>query len=156
MGFILGFMPDTDQNIKHLKTGSRDCKKICGKCVAHVIFQECFPCMRGAPQRGFSLAIFLISSRVSESSEGRPAPFFRDLYAQNSLNPFLCQRITVSGFTTTRTLFQSFQNLDKNTQKSRSLSLIFGRLFFCFIIASCWRRARFSMRRFLSRDSNKI
>ena len=43
----------------------------------------------------------------------RPGPFFRDLYAQNSLNPFLCQLITVSGFTTMRTFFKSFQSLDK-------------------------------------------
>ncbi len=42
--------------------------------------------MRGAPQRGFALAIFLISLRVSESIEGRPGPFFR-YSTQNSNGP---------------------------------------------------------------------
>ena len=53
------------------------------------------------------------------------APGYSDI-----LNPFLYQRITVSGFTTMRKLFRSFRNLDKNTRKTRSMSLIFGRFVF--------------------------
>ncbi len=113
------------------------------------------PCIRGAPHSGFALAISRMSLRISGSSEGLPTFLFLDLNVQNSLNPFLCQRITVSGFTTIRTFFQSFQTRDKNTQKILSLILISGRLTCCFIIANCWRRARFSMKRFLSLEINK-
>ena len=114
------------------------------------------PCIRGAPQRGFALAISWMSLRISGAIKGLPARRFLDLNVQNSLKPFLCKRITVSGFTTIKTLFQSFQILDKNTQKIRSLILIFGRLTCCFIIASCWRSARFSMRRFFLIEIKKM
>ena len=40
------------------------------------------------------------SLRISGAIDGLPTRRFRDLNVQNSLKPFLCQRITVSGFTT--------------------------------------------------------
>ena len=43
------------------------------------------------------LAISSMSLRISESMDGRPVLLFFDLNRQKSLNPFRCQRITVSG-----------------------------------------------------------
>jgi hypothetical protein len=40
-----GFMSDNDQYMQHLKTCCRHLEKINGKCVEHVIFQECSPCL---------------------------------------------------------------------------------------------------------------
>ena len=93
------------------------------------------PCILGAPQSRFSFAIFSMIFRISGSTGDRPGPLFLDLYRQNSLNPFLCQRITVSGFTTINTSCQSFHKQDRNTQNIRSLVRIFGRLMDCFMVS---------------------
>jgi hypothetical protein len=44
-------------------------------------------------------ATISVSFRISGSTGDHYGPLFLDLYSQNSLNPFLFQRITVSGFT---------------------------------------------------------
>ena len=85
------------------------------------------PWIRGAPHNGFVLAISSMSFLVSGSNGGLPDPFFRDLNLQNSLNPFLCQRITVSGWTTIKAFLQLFHLLDRIIQNIRSLVRILGR-----------------------------
>ncbi len=57
------------------------------------------PCIRGAPQSGFILAISMMSFLIFKSIGRLPQPLCLDLYLQNNLNPCLCHRITVSGFT---------------------------------------------------------
>jgi len=114
------------------------------------------PCIRGVPQSGFDFAISLVRFLILESMHGLPGPRFRDLYVQNSLNPFLCHRITVSGFTTIRASRQSFQKRESKIQKTRSLLRIFGRLTDCFMMDSCWRSTRFSIMSILFNLSIKI
>ena len=77
------------------------------------------PCTRGAPQRGLALLMFRISSRISGATLGRPGLRRRLFQVQYRLNPQRCQRMTVSGFTMTRTLFQSVQILRNSTPKTR-------------------------------------
>ena len=81
---------------------------------------------------------------LAELIGGRPGPLRRDLNLQNSLKPFLCQRTTVSGLTTIKTCRQLLQKRERITQKRRSLARSCGRLADRFIVASCWRSARFS------------
>ncbi len=54
------------------------------------------PCIRGAPQNGFALAMSRTSFRISGEIGGFPGPLRRDLKRQNSLNPCLCHPTTVS------------------------------------------------------------
>ena len=102
------------------------------------------PWMRGAPQSGLAFAISMTSFRISWSIGGLPSTLFRDLCVQYSLNPFLCQWMTVSGCTMIREDFHPDQIFDSQTQKMRSRLRILG----CFIdllnTASCCRNARFS------------
>ena len=63
---------------------------------------------------------------------------------QYRLNPQRCQRMTVSGFTMTRTLSQSVQILRNSTQNSRSTFESRGRFTERRRTASCCRRATFS------------
>ena len=78
------------------------------------------PCTRGAPQRWLALLMFRISSRISGATPGRPGLRLRLFQVQYRLNPQRCQRMTVLGFTMTRTLSQSVQILRNSTQNSRS------------------------------------
>ena len=78
------------------------------------------PCTRGAPQRGLALLMFRINSRISGATPGRPGLRRRLFQVQYRLNPQRCQRMTVSGFTMTRTLSQSVQILRNSTQNPRS------------------------------------
>src|SRR6185369_8347074 len=59
---------------------------------------------RSSPQVGFSRTICTTSLRISFRRRGLPA---RDFHLQNSLKPFQCQRINVSGLTITNASFQS-------------------------------------------------
>ena len=56
------------------------------------------------PRRGLALLMFRISSRISGATLGRPGLRRRLFQVQYRLNPQRCQRMTVSGFTMTRTL----------------------------------------------------
>ena len=102
------------------------------------------PCMRGAPQRGLALLMFRISSRISGATPGRPGLRRRLFQVQYRLNPQRCQRMTVSGFTMTRTLSQSVQILRNSTQNSRSTFESRSRFTERWRTASCCRRATFS------------
>ena len=65
---------------------------------------------------GLALLMFRISSRISGATLGRPGLRRRLFQVQYRLNPQRCQRMTVSGFTMTRTLSQSVQILRNSTQ----------------------------------------
>jgi len=102
------------------------------------------PWILGAPQRGFSLDILLIRSRISRVTFGRPR-FLRRLFnRQKSLNPLRCQEITVPGLTTTSTWAQSRHILERKTQNSRSVFVNRGRLIVRPRMANCCLSARFS------------
>ena len=102
------------------------------------------PCTRGTPQRGLALLMFRISSRISGATPGRPSLRRRLFQVQYRLNPQRCQRMTVSGFTMTRTLSQLVQILRNSTQNSRSTFESRGRFTERRRTASCCRRATFS------------
>ena len=102
------------------------------------------PWILGAPQSELAFAILRIRSRISGLTGGRPGPLRRDLILQNSLKPFLCQRTTVSGLTTIKACRQLLQKRERIIQKRRSLARSCGHLADRFIVASCWRSARFS------------
>ena len=102
------------------------------------------PCTRGAPQRGLALLMFRISSRISGATPGRPGLRRRLFQVQYRLNPQRCQRMTVSGFTMTRTLSQSVQILRNSTQNPRSTFERRGRFTERRRMAICCRRATFS------------
>ena len=102
------------------------------------------PCTRGAPQRGLALLMFRISSRISGATPGPPGLRRRLFQVQYRLNPQRCQRMTVSGFTMTRTLSQSVQILRNSTQNPRSTFESRGRFTERRRTASCCRRATFS------------
>ena len=102
------------------------------------------PCTRGAPQSGLALLMFRISSRISGATPGRPGLRRRLFQVQYRLNPQRCQRMTVSGFTMTRTLSQSVQILRNSTQNPRSAFESRGRFTERRSTASCCRRATFS------------
>jgi len=55
-----------------------------------------------SPQVGFSLAIWRINAWMFFGSRGLPPG--RDFHRQNRRNPLRCQRISVSGLTTTKAL----------------------------------------------------
>jgi hypothetical protein len=105
------------------------------------------PCTRGAPHRMLAFAILRMSSRISRSFPGRPGRLLRDRRVQYAANLFRCQRTTVSGFTMTNVSLQRDQARDKSSQKTRSALRSLGRGCCRFMIASCWRRARFSRAR---------
>ena len=105
------------------------------------------PWILGAPQSGLAFAILRTRSRISRLIGGRPGPLRRDLNFQNSLKPFRCHRMTVSGLTTINGSCQLLQNRESKIQKRRSKFRSRGRLADRFIMATCWRSARFSRAR---------
>ena len=70
-----------------------------------------------------------------------------DFQVQYLRKPSRCQRTTVSGRTTTRTPLHRGHRRRSATQKTRSAVRILGRGRLAVRIASCWRSARFSIRR---------
>lgn len=98
----------------------------------------------GVPQVGFSRDMRRINRRISASVRGLPTLPFRDFHRQYSLKPCLCQRITVSGCTMTRTERQFGQIRDSQAQKIRPRLRKRGRFDCCRKAASCWRSARLS------------
>ena len=84
---------------------------------------------------------------LRSTSVGRP--FGRDFQRQNSRNPFLCQRMSVSGLTTMRAFFQS-NSLARVAIVSRvALSVRRGACLRSTKNVSCFRRKRFSAARAL-------
>ena len=73
-----------------------------------------------------------------------PGPFCRDLNFQNSLKPFRCHRMTVSGLTMISASCQLVQKWESKIQKRRSRLRSRGRLIDRLIVTSCWRSAMFS------------
>src|SRR5512136_2548812 len=82
--------------------------------------------------------------RISTSIFGLPTVRRRDLLRQYRRKPVRCQRITVSGFTTTSVEDQPAQNRESQTQKVRSRLRTLGRFTDLRRTAICCRSARFS------------
>lgn len=105
--------------------------------------------MRGAPQVGFSTTIRKISRRTSFGVCLLPTCVLAlEISRQYKRKPSRCQPTTVSGVTTIKDCFHPDQNRRTATQKSLSSAPILGLGCRRFSTASCWRSARFSMRRF--------
>jgi hypothetical protein len=107
------------------------------------------PCIRGAPQVGFSTTIRKISSRTSFGVRLLPTcARTLEINLQYIRKPVRCQRTTVSGVTTMRACFHSDQKRRTTTQNSLSKRPRFGRGCRRFSTASCCRSTRFSKTRF--------
>ena len=85
------------------------------------------PRIRSLPQRGLARAIVAISSRTSALSRGRPIGL-RERQRQNRRQARRCQRMTLSGRTTTRCRRQSPRRARTSTQNSLSRARGRGRL----------------------------
>jgi hypothetical protein len=98
---------------------------------------------RSAPQ-GFSRLILRIRVQTSLVTAGRPRLPLRTFQVQNSWKLFLCQAITVSGWTMTSAVRQSLHSSDSHAQKRRSTAVSLGRFTERCKTPSWWRRARIS------------
>src|SRR5208337_1380342 len=74
---------------------------------------------RGAPHNEFSRLILRIRSRTSFVTASRRGLPLRTFQVQNSRKLFLCQAITVSGWTMTGAVCQSLHSSDSHAQKRR-------------------------------------
>src|ERR1700693_2021116 len=107
------------------------------------------PCIRGAPQVGFSATIWKINSRTCLGVRLLPTcARTLEISLQYIRKPVRCQRTTVSGVTTRRASFHPDQNRRTTTQKSLSSRPRLGRRCRRFSTASCCRSTRFSNTRF--------
>src|SRR6201998_1376642 len=107
------------------------------------------PWMRDAPQVGFSATMRKIRSRTSLRVGLLPGCLvILETSLQYRRKPARCQRTTVSGVTMRRDCFQPDQTRRATTQKTRSKLLRLGRGRRRFKTERCWRRAKFSRRRF--------
>jgi hypothetical protein len=98
--------------------------------------------IRSSPQVRFAAAIVAIDCCKSVGIGGRPGA--RDFQRQNNRNPFRCQRMSVSAFTTV-SKWRHSRKRDKPTRMIRVASL--ARRGFTSrsrYNASCFRRNRFS------------
>src|SRR5258708_3503885 len=95
------------------------------------------PWMRGAPQSGFALAIFITSVRMAAFVRGRPGRPRAERRAHWRRSHWRCQRTTVSGSTTIRAVRQSRHALASSIQNSRSLWRSRGRLTLRLNTANC-------------------
>ena len=100
-----------------------------------------------SPHVMFATAISAISFFSSSGSVGRP--FGRDFQRQNSRNPFLCQRTSVSGLTTIRAPFQSNSVARVAIVSRVALSVRRGACLRSTKNVSSFRRKRFSAARAL-------
>ena len=106
------------------------------------IFNRSSFAIGSSPQVQLFVAISAINFRTATGTRGRPLD--RDFHFQNKRNPFRCQRIRVSGFTTNSASRHS-KNLESLAIVKRIASL--ARRGFCFrstYRASCLRRNKFS------------
>jgi hypothetical protein len=105
------------------------------------------PCIRGAPQVGFSVTMRKINSRSSlVNGFLPPTRRVRESHAQYNRKPARCQRTTVAGVTTISELFQPDHNFLSATQNSLSRLPSRGRGHLAWRASSCCRSARFSRR----------
>ena len=98
--------------------------------------------MRSSPQVTFAVAICMMS--FCKSTETGGLPLGRDFHRQNKRKPFRCQRMTVSGFTTTRMSLQSNSLLSVTIVNRVALSVRRGVCSRSMKNVSCFRRKRFS------------
>src|SRR6266478_2886754 len=102
------------------------------------------PWIRGAPQRGFAVAMRVIRVLISAWTAGRPPVERPESLLQYSRKRRRCHRRTVSAVTITRGCLHPAQTLASPTQKRRSVVRSLGRAVVLLYTASCCRRARFS------------
>src|SRR6267378_3961391 len=102
------------------------------------------PWIRGAPQRGFAVAMRVIKASISAWTAGRPPVGRPESLVQYSRKRRRYHRRTVSGVTITRGRFHPAQTLASQIQKRRSVVRSLGRAVVLLYTASCCRRARFS------------
>lgn len=95
------------------------------------------PRMRSAPQSLFSRAIRWMSSRVSLDSADLRVLLALDFRFHNRRKPSRCQRMIVSGLTSSKASLHRRMMLDKNTSKPRSCARNVGRLFLRDATSSC-------------------
>src|ERR1700681_3880773 len=100
--------------------------------------------MRGAPQVGFSLAIWKINCWSSLEIGVLPICLAFDLSRQYRRNARRCHSTTVSGFTTRSEAFHPGHTCLTATQNHLSIPANLGRRFFRFRTETCCRRTRFS------------
>src|ERR1700726_500022 len=100
--------------------------------------------MRGAPQVGFSLAIWKINCWSSLEIGVLPICLAFDLSRQYRRNAQRCHSTTVSGFTTRSEAFHPGHTCLTATQNHLSIPANLGRRFFRFRTETCCRRTRFS------------
>jgi hypothetical protein len=100
--------------------------------------------MRGAPQVGFSLAIWKINCWSSLEIGVLPICLALDLSRQYRRNARRCHSTTVSGFTTRSEAFHPGHTCLTATQNHLSIPANLGRRFFRFRTETCCRRTRFS------------
>ncbi len=113
--------------------------------------------MRGAPQVGFSVTMRKMSSSSSTLMHFLPARVrCRESHCQYNLNPALCQRTTVSGWTKISACFHAGQKRRKSTQNNLSETATRGRGCFCFQVVICCLRARFSKSRSRREPENRV
>ena len=113
--------------------------------------------MRGAPHVGFSATMRKMSSRSSMLTHFLPAGRrCRESHSQYNLNPALCQRTTVSGWTKINGCFHPGQRRRNSTQNNLSEPATCGRGYFRFKAMSCCLRARFSKNRSRREQENRV
>ena len=100
-----------------------------------------------APGHILEAAISKMSFLSSSGTGGRPLG--RDFQRQNKRNPFRCQRMSVSGFTTMRAFFQSKILVSAAIVNRVALSVRRGACSRSTKKVSCFRRKRFSAARAL-------
>ncbi len=71
------------------------------------------PWILGEPQKGFDRDMRKIRSRISLGILRLPGQLGLLFHLQYSLNPFLCQRMTVSGWTIIKEVRQPVQNRER-------------------------------------------
>src|SRR5438445_1453033 len=102
------------------------------------------PWIRGAPHRGFAVAMRVIKVLISAGTAGRPPVEQPESLLQYSRKRRRCHRRTVSAVTITRGCLHPAQTLASPIQKRRSVVRSLGRGVVLLYTASCCRRARFS------------
>ena len=105
------------------------------------------PCTLGAPQSWLAWDISRIRFLISGSILFLPAFLGRDFHRQNNLNPFLCQRMTVSGLTMSRASFQRDSNFEIKTNRIRS------EFWKCGLFCLRWRTINCCLSKRISRPS---
>ena len=102
------------------------------------------PRIRSAPQSRLSVAMRWMRATTSGATRGSRGPCWRDARRQNTRNPSLCHRRTVSGLTRSRAWRHPRYRLASSTSRPRSWTRKAGRLTAREATMSCCRRSAFS------------